>query len=150
MAVLNYTTTISAARTVREIQDMLARHGADAIGVRYADRQPVGVYFQLTGPGGGQQQSYTLPVDVAAMSKLLAAQHADGTINTKNMRRDVLLSNEHAARVAWRVVKDWLEAQLAIIETQMVAFDQVMLPYLITGPNSQTLYDEYRTRELPS
>lgn len=147
MGVLNYTTTIPVARTVAEIQALLAAHGADAIGVTYTDRQPVGVYFQLTGPGG-TQQSYTLPVDVPAMAKLLAAQHANQEINTKHVRREMLLSFEHAARVAWRVIKDWLEAQLAIIETQMVAFDQVMLPYMVVGPNSRTVYDEYRLREL--
>ncbi|WP_189339127.1 hypothetical protein [Williamsia muralis] len=32
---------------------------------------------------------------------------------------------EHALRVAWRITKDWVEAQLAIIETQMVTPAQV-------------------------
>jgi hypothetical protein len=37
-------------------------------------------------------------------------------------------------------VKDWVEAQLAIIETRMVTTAQVFLPYAVTT-NGQTLYE---------
>ena len=47
---------------------------------------------------------------------------------------------EQAKRVAWRIVKDWVEAQLAIIETQMVKPEQVFLPYAITQ-TGETLYE---------
>src|SRR5438552_18436509 len=36
-----------------------------------------------------------------------------------------------AVRVEWRIVKDWVEAQLALIETRMVTAQQVFLPYAI-------------------
>jgi hypothetical protein len=42
--------------------------------------------------------------------------------------------------VAWRITKDWVEAQLAIIESQMVTTAQVFLPYAVTS-NGQTLYE---------
>ena len=54
---------------------------------------------------------------------------------------------EHAERVAWRIVKDWLEAQLAIIRTEMVTLDQVMLPYMV-GDEGHTVYELYRDRQL--
>jgi hypothetical protein len=54
---------------------------------------------------------------------------------------------EHAERVAWRIVKDWLEAQLAIIKTEMVTLDQVMLPYM-RGDNGATIYEIYRDQQL--
>jgi len=28
-------------------------------------------------------------------------------------------TREHAARVAWRICKDWIEAQLAIVDAEM-------------------------------
>lgn len=40
-----------------------------------------------------------------------------------------LRTREQASRVAWRVIKDWLEAQLAMIKAEMVTIDQVFLPY---------------------
>jgi hypothetical protein len=36
-----------------------------------------------------------------------------------------------AVRTAWRIVKDWVEAQMALVETQMVTTQQVFLPYAI-------------------
>ena len=52
-----------------------------------------------------------------------------------------------AERVAWRVIKDWLEAQLALIDAQMATLDQVMLPYLVIDATGKTLYGSYRDRE---
>lgn len=146
MGTLKYTTVVPVGTTVGEIQAMLVGHGADAIGVRYENRQPVGLAFTLDTVNG--PQSFNLPVDIAAVLRLLAAQHADGRITTRHVRKHVLLSREHAARVAWRVLKDWLAAQLAMIEAEMATLDQIMLPYMVTGPNGVTLYDEFRARQL--
>ena len=43
-----------------------------------------------------------------------------------------------AVRVAWRIVKDWVEAQMALVETRMVTTAEVFLPYAIMK-NGQTL-----------
>lgn len=43
-----------------------------------------------------------------------------------------------AVRTAWRIVKDWVEAQMALQETQMVTTAQVFLPYMIM-PNGKTV-----------
>jgi hypothetical protein len=45
-----------------------------------------------------------------------------------------------ASRVAWRIIKDWVDAQLAIIETEMVTLEQVFLPYMQVKDN-KTLYE---------
>ena len=49
-------------------------------------------------------------------------------------------TQEQALRVAWRITKDWVEAQAAYIETMMVTTAQVFLPYAITK-EGQTLYE---------
>jgi hypothetical protein len=36
-----------------------------------------------------------------------------------------------AVRTAWRIVKDWVEAQMALVETQMVTTQEVFLPYAV-------------------
>ena len=142
MPTLNYSTTVPVARTVGEVQDMLARHGAAAVAVRYAGGRPVGVTFVLSTPHG--QRSFTLPVDVDAVHRLLIAEGKAGRLKRAGTAKHT--SPEHAARVAWRVLKDWLEAQLAIIDAQMATLDQVMLPYLHVDGDI-TLYQVYRERE---
>ena len=43
--------------------------------------------------------------------------------------------------MAWRIIKDWIEAQLAIVEAEMVEMAEVFLPYAVTKSN-KTLYQD--------
>jgi hypothetical protein len=139
VATLNYSTNIPVARTVGEVQGLLAEHGADAIAVSYRDKVPVGITFTLAGPGGGR--AFSLPVNVDGVHQVLAEQHRTGKIKS-HVSKAAVTSPEQAARVAWRVLKDWVEAQLAIIEASMATLEQVMLPYLRVD-GEITLYEAY-------
>jgi len=132
---LNYTTAVPVARTTAEMQALLGKSGASAVAVLYEDGKAVGMSFSLTTPGG--QRTFNLPVDVGAVQKLLTAQKRD---HSRVDNRPA-----QAERVAWRIVKDWLAAQLALIDAQMATLDEVMLPYLVTAPN-RTLRDDWRDR----
>lgn len=48
-----------------------------------------------------------------------------------------------------RIAKDWLEAQLAILATEMVTFDQVMLPYM-RALDGRTMWELYLDEQLPA
>lgn len=137
---LNYTTKIPAKRTAGECLDLLAEAGAHAVSVTYRERVPCGLAFRLDTAGG--RRDFTLPVDADAMQAVLRkALRADRPhVTAAELER--MFAREHAADVAWRVVRDWLEAQLALIRAQMASLDQVMLPYLEVDPGT-TLYDRY-------
>jgi hypothetical protein len=136
MPLLNYTTTVPAARTASQIIDILAKHGAQQVLVDYAaGNRIVGLAFAIKTEIGTMR--YKLPVDTAAVEKVL---RADRGVQPR------LRSAEQAERVAWRILKDWVEAQLALIATHMVTLDQVMLPYMLMGEG--TVYDLYRTQQL--
>jgi hypothetical protein len=55
---------------------------------------------------------------------------------------------EHAERVTWRIIKDWVEAQMALIRTEMVTLDQVMLPYMVDITSGRTIFELYRDQQL--
>jgi hypothetical protein len=136
MPLLNYTTTVPATRTASQIMDILAKHGAQQILVDYGFGSAVtGLAFAIHTEVGLMR--YKLPVDTAAVEKVL---RADRGVAPR------LRSAEQAERVAWRILKDWIEAQLALIATKMVTLDQVMLPYMLMGEG--TVYDLYRTQQL--
>lgn len=135
---LNYTTTIRADKTAAECLGLLGTHGALAIALTYEDRQPAGILFRLETPHGVRE--FRLPVNVGGMHKSLVKANRAGRIAARYT--DV----EQARRVAWRVAKDWLEAQLAIVDAQMVAIDEAFLPYLQVE-SGQTLYEAYAERE---
>jgi hypothetical protein len=135
---LNYTTTIPSAKTISEMQSLLAKAGADSIAVHYTERSAAGLTFSLRTKYG--PQLFTLPVDVPAVQKVLAKQ------KPASMSQAKFYSPEHAERVAWRISKTWLEAQLALVSVQMATIDQVMLPYMHVGPNL-TFYAAYQDRQ---
>lgn len=142
MGTLNYSTTIAASKTVGEMQAMLAQHGAGSVSVDYDDGRAVGLSFALTTLHGPRH--FTIPVDVPAMQRLLIRQDKAGQL--RSGRKDQRTSMEQAERVAWRVMKDWLAAQLALVESQMASLDQVMLSYVQVQPGI-TLYQAYSDRE---
>lgn len=137
MPLLNYTTSVPAVRTIAQITEILARSGARQVLTEYGPSGiATGIAFAVETPGGLQQ--YHLPVDVAAIA---AVMKGDRNISPR------FRTPEQAERVGWRITKDWLEAQLAIIATRMVTFDQVMLPYMNAG-GGRTVYELYRDQQL--
>lgn len=138
MPILNYTTKIEPATTAGEIGALLASAGAAEISTRWADGRPAGMSFTLTGPHG--PRLYVLPIEPDGIAEII---RRDKSPNLRPMHR----TPEHAERVAWRVARDWIDAQLAIIEARMVTIEQVMLPYLVARDDGATLWQVYRERE---
>lgn len=132
MTILNYSTKIPARRTASEMQNILAAAGAEHVSIRYDEGKPVQLTFVIETDQGNR--AYQLPADAEGVYIALQA-------DTRASRTQQ--THEQAERVAWRIVKDWLEAQLAIIEARMAKLDQVMLPYMLTD-NGLPLYDMYQ------
>lgn len=131
-ALLNYTTTVDVHRSVGEITGMLVTHGARSIMTDYDERgNPVAIRFLVPTQYG--ETGFALPANSEAVLKVLTRQKSAGKVPPRFVTR------EQAHRVAWRILKDWLEAQLAIIESEMVTIDQVMLPYRVE-PDGRSLY----------
>ena len=129
MPLLNYTTTIDAAKTVGEIEKNLAKHGARAILKNYDDNGHIAT-LSFTIPYGEQSIPYRLPVNPEAVLRVLERQNVPAKYKNK----------PQAIRVAWRIVKDWVEAQMAILETEMVEMKQIFLPYMLSD-SGKTLYE---------
>jgi hypothetical protein len=134
MPLLNYTTQISADKTVMEIQAILASGGASAIATEYSDGAISAVSFRISTPFG--VTTYSLPCDIGAVHRILEKQSRAGKVPRR------MVTYEQAARVGWRIIKDWIAAQLALVQTQMVTVDQVFLPYART-PSGETVYQRF-------
>lgn len=143
--VVNYTTKVEVTVTLAEMQARLASAGANHIGVGYEDGAPCALTFMLQGPHGPRH--FTVPVDVESIQRLIRSHVDDGRIKSGGgLSKAALLSREHASRVAWRVMKDWLAATLAIVEAGLLPLDEVMLPYINVAPG-KTLAQAYRESE---
>lgn len=54
-----------------------------------------------------------------------------------------LKTREQAARVAWRILKDWIFAQIAIVQAEQADMAEVFLPYA-QNDLGETLYDRIK------
>lgn len=123
MAILNYTTSIDSEQTISEIQKMLSRHGVTAMMTEYDGPQVSAVSFRLN--IDGKSIGFKLPCNWRAVREIFNEQ---GITSVKH--KDKNLDNQ-AVRTAWRIIKDWVQAQLALVEVNMVTVPQVFLPYAI-------------------
>ena len=134
MPLLNYTTKVDVYATIGAIQGVLVKHGAKKIMQDYDDEGHVqALAFMVETPAG--PRGIRLPANVEAVQCVLAKQK-------------VKADREQAERVAWRILKDWIEAQMAILESEMVQMDEIFLPYMIVNNAGQTLFERYRDNQL--
>lgn len=133
MAIKNYTTTIEAHKSLGEIQGALASHGARKIMVDYDSAgRPIGVTFGIETPAG--PRGFMLPANVAGVKSVFSKQK-------------IRAQEGQAERTAWRNVRDWIMAQMAIIEAGQVDMEEVFFPYLTDGRGC-TVYQLYQGGQL--
>lgn len=122
MALLNYTTKIDPDKTAAEITRCLTQHGAQAIMTEYDPSTTwiSALSFKIT--VNEQTMGFRLPCDWQPVFQIL---QKDPKVPRANSTKD------QAIRTAWRIVKDWVEAQMALVETKMVTTQQVFLPYAV-------------------
>lgn len=131
MTILNYTTQITTEKTAGEIQSCLVKGGVRGVMTQFNDEGVMtGITFQIETSRGPLY--FNLPANIDKMYIIL---QRDNKVPRK------LKSKEQAARVAWRIIKDWIKAQLALVETDMVELAEVFLPYMQTS-TGETLYKQ--------
>lgn len=139
MPLLNYTTKVAVDRSVAEIMRTLTKHGATKIMVENDDTGTIkGLSFAV--PVDGELAHFKLPADWEPVFHIISKDP-----KVPYLKR----TEEHAKCVAWRIMKDWVEAQMAILETKMVKLDQIFLPYAIVGKD-KTLYEHVTEQKLLS
>jgi len=119
MGILNYTTKVPVIHTTSQIQVILVKAGAQAIMTEFdGDGEMCAISFRANTADG--MLSFRLPARIDGVYRVLSN---DTSIGTK------LRSKDQARRVTWRILKDWIEAQMALIEAEMAELAEVFLPY---------------------
>lgn len=127
----NYTTDVPAERSISEIEKILASFGASAIIKEFnPDGKVSSLLFRI------ENESFKLPANTDGVKEILfkgkGGQH----------RKDYKKSREAAAdRVSWRIIKDWIHAQLSLIASGQAHPHEVFLPYMFDG--KKTLYQTF-------
>lgn len=129
MPILNYTTKIDSYKTLTEIQQILSRSSARKCVIDSdGDGNPVALTFCLI--WNGTMTAFALPCNFEGVLRAMR--------NNKKVPR-TYCTEEQALRVGWRIVKDWVAAQMAIVEAGLSSPQEVFLPYAVTK-SGETLF----------
>ncbi len=126
MPIKNYTTRVPAAQTVGEIQGILACHGARKVMMDYGD--------------DGKVECVTFALDVGGILQGFRLEARPKGVLAVMAKDRVKCDQEQAERIAWRNLKDWITAQLALVETEQATMDELFLPMRMDR-SGQTLYE---------
>jgi len=149
MAILNYTTKIPIETTIAEIEKMLASSGASKILKDYDGSGNVkSISFTLITEKG--ELPFKLPMNKEPVLQVLKNQSGEyrkqksrtgGYGKQVRVIPDNMVNQEQADRVGWRIIKDWLEAQLALFFLQMVKIEEIFLPYMYNSKTDKTMFE---------
>lgn len=135
MAILNYTTTIAADKTIGEIQKIISSKGATKIMIDYEGGLPTHLSFAIE--HNGQPLSFRLPANWQGVLKAMKAQRVAKTYQNE----------AQALRVCWRIIKDWVAAQMAIVEAEQASLATIFLPYAVMGNGNTVAHNILETSE---
>ncbi len=119
-----------STNTFDKIQKCLATHGAQKIMFDYgSDGRIYGIAFQL------------LLNETPVVIKLPARIENVALIMYGGLLSQIGESKkEQAYRTAWANIRDWIDAQMAMLDTKMVKMEEIFLPYVMRK-NGDTYFE---------
>lgn len=130
--------TSSSKNTFDKIQYLLSTHGATKIMYDYA------------ADGSGRLEAITFALTVNQQSvgfRMLAMTDnvykiMFGGQDRYGREKEVTTAKQDQAyRTAWANIRDWIDAQMALIDTQQVKLEQVFLPFAVMK-DGKTLFEQ--------
>lgn len=135
----NFSTSVSVERTVTEIEKMLSKFGANKIMKEYDNEgRPVRLIFSIITEYG--EMPVKLPVRVDKILDVFKVQVSDGKLPKRYWGGE--WADAQAHRVGWRIIKDWLDAQLTLLNIEMVKVEEIFLPYAYDSGSNKTLFQK--------
>lgn len=133
------TTRINAERTVGEIHAVLSRYGVTSILNEIRGGAVTAVAFKF--PVDGEEIPHRLPCRWEKVEALLR----------KEGKRPAYGDTYEtwARRLAWRQIFRWVEAQMALVQTNQVKVEEIFLPYRQVGSMGETVFEMLEAKGLP-
>lgn len=127
----NYSTEVPAERSIAEIEKLLSSFGAEAIIKEYtSDGRIYKLSFKIN------NKVFKLPANIKGVKEILYSGRR-GYYGRDSMKK----RDDRAYRVTWRIIKDWIHAQLSLILSGQAEPMQVFFPYMYDG--EKTLYQAW-------
>lgn len=128
----NYTSSIPVERTISYIESELVKIGVTHIEKNYKNSVPVGIIFSIELP---TRVSFKIPADADAAYDVIK------DIPEYRSKKDDWL-HAQAKRTAWKIVFNWVEVQVAMVQLKQADAMQIFLPYVYDKKSGKTFYDK--------
>ncbi len=125
-----------ANKSVQYIEDRLVKHGAKTV-IKMAEAgKLVGIAFVVT--VNGRDMPFRLPARIDRVEKQLRGsvrRPRSGTLGR---------ITEQAERTAWRLLADWVDIQMSLVELDQVELVEVFMPYIYDHAKDQTFFEKIK------
>ena len=149
MFLKNYTSNVPVSETIARIEKVLIRCGVLAINKEYAPppaSEITAILFSIETHKG--KVDIRLPIDTNRAWDALWKDYVG--IDTTNQAGTEIWSNnrkrlhkkdflDQAKRTAWKIMQDWVEVQMSMIQLKQAEPRQIFLPYVVTD-SGETVY----------
>jgi len=137
MNLKNYTSSVPANRSIQLIEELLINEGATNINKTIGeDKEINGVTFDI--PIKDKTFVFKLPSKVDLVYERLR----------KAIRRPTPVALENckaqAKRTAWKILYDWVQIQVSMIQINQVEILEVFLPYMYSRLDNKTYFETLR------
>jgi hypothetical protein len=132
----NYTSSVSSEKSVSQIEITLVRHGAKNIFKTYEDKSLNGIAFTM--PINGKDIPFKIPARTANIEKRMLS-------SIKKPRKGTIDKiKQQSARTAWKILLEWVQIQMTLIDMDQADFMEVFMPYIYDSKSQQTFFDRFK------
>jgi hypothetical protein len=132
----NYTSTVPASRSVLHIEDRLVKHSAKNILKIYTDKKLSGLAFIVE--VNGKDIPFRLPARIDRVEKQLRGSIRRPRSGTMDRIAD------QSERTAWKLLADWVDVQMSLIELDQVELIEVFMPYIYNYKKDQSFFEQMK------
>jgi hypothetical protein len=148
MFLKNYTSDVPVSQTIFRIEQVLIRCGVSGITKEYGPNSVVtAIRFHIKTAESIPELTVRLPANRERALDALWLDYADGEklsedgqrIHWNSRKRKVRNDfADQAERTAWKIVQDWVEVQMSMIQLKQAETVEVFMPYIWDG--QQTVF----------
>lgn len=133
----NYTSQVTVEKSIQKIETRLIACGAKIV-TKTANMGKInGISFVMN--VNGSDIPFRLPARINNVEKKLLSLMSRPRTGTK---KRIL---EQAERTAWKLLADWIDVQMSLIELDQAEFAEVFMPYMYDYKKEQTLFERIKS-----
>lgn len=136
----NYTTTIDSSKSISEITNFIVDVGATDISQSFAEKECVAIRFIINHNGHSVIYKLQANPDAAYDILIKGRKRINAEIKQKVKKQ--------AFKTAWRILRDWVDVQCALIKLGQATPMQLFLSYAYDPASDSTVYDRLEAGNL--